>query len=97
LKLDRHHPGLRVLQAVRDEAHRFAITYHRSLRQKRLTESLLDDLPGIGEKRKMALLKAFGSVRELRKAPAQTIVGRVPGIGEALAEEIVAALGKQKQ
>ena len=94
LKLDRHHAGLRVLQAVRDEAHRFAITYHRELRQKRLTESLLDDLPGIGEKRKLALLKAFGSVRELRKADVKSITARVPGIGEALAEEIVSALGK---
>jgi excinuclease ABC subunit C len=92
LKLDRHHAGLRVLQAVRDEAHRFAITYHRDLRQKRLTESLLDDLPGIGAKRKLALLKAFGSVRELRKASAGEITSRVPGIGEALADEIVNAL-----
>ena len=97
LVLDRHHPGLRVLQAVRDEAHRFAITYHRNLRQKRLTESLLDDLPGIGEKRKLALLKAFGSVRELRKADVKTITTRVPGIGEALAGEIVAALGRKNR
>ncbi|MBE6367399.1 MAG: excinuclease ABC subunit UvrC [Lentisphaerae bacterium] len=97
LVLDRHHPGLRVLQAVRDEAHRFAITYHRDLRQKRLTESLLDDLPGIGEKRKLALLKAFGSVRELRKADVKTITTRVPGIGEALAGEIVAALGRKNR
>ena len=97
LKLDRHHAGLRVLQAVRDEAHRFAITYHRELRQKRLTESLLDDLPGIGEKRKLALLRAFGSVRELRKADVKTITARVPGIGEALAEEIIGALKKQSR
>ena len=96
LQLDRHHPGLRVLQAIRDEAHRFAISYHRELRQKRLTESLLDDLPGIGEKRKMALLKTFGSVRELRKASPQTITARVPGIGINLAEEIVNALSKNK-
>jgi len=96
LVLDRHHPGLRVLQAVRDEAHRFAISYHRELRQKRLTESLLDDLPGIGAKRKLALLKAFGSVRELRKADVKTITARVPGIGEALAEEIVNCLARSK-
>ena len=95
LVLDRHNPGLRVLQAIRDEAHRFAISYHRELRQKRLTESLLDDLPGIGEKRKLALLKAFGSVRELRKADVKTICRRVPGIGEALAEEIVSALTRK--
>ena len=97
LALDHHHAGLRVLQAVRDEAHRFAISYHRDLRQKRLTESLLDDLPGIGEKRKMALLKAFGSVRELRKATVRDITGRVPGIGENLAAEIVSSLGRKNQ
>jgi excinuclease ABC subunit C len=97
LALDHHHAGLRVLQAVRDEAHRFAISYHRDLRQKRLTESLLDDLPGIGEKRKMALLKAFGSVRELRKASVKDITGRVPGIGENLAAEIVSSLGRKNQ
>ena len=97
LVLDRHNPGLRVLQAIRDEAHRFAISYHRDLRQKRLTESLLDDLAGIGEKRKTALLKAFGSVRELRKADAKTICRRVPGIGENLAAEIVSALNKKRQ
>ena len=96
LVLDRHNPGLRVLQAIRDEAHRFAISYHRDLRQKRLTESLLDDLPGVGEKRKLALLKAFGSVRALRKADAETIMARVPGIGENLANEIVSTLGRKK-
>ena len=96
LVLDRHNPGLRVLQAIRDEAHRFAISYHRDLRQKRLTESLLDDLPGVGEKRKLALLKAFGSVRALRKADAGTIMARVPGIGENLANEIVSTLGRKK-
>ncbi len=93
--LDRHHPGLRVLQALRDEAHRFAIGYHRELRRKRLTESLLDDLAGIGEKRKMALLKAFGSVRELRKATPAEIARRVPGIGEELAADVLRALGKK--
>ena len=92
--LDRRHPGLRALQALRDEAHRFAITYHRELRRKRLTESLLDDLPGIGEKRKLALLKAFGSVRELRKAAPEEVVRRVPGIGETLAAEVLRQLGR---
>ena len=90
--LDRHHSGLRALQALRDEAHRFAITYHRELRRKRLTESLLDDLPGIGAKRKLALLRAFGSVRELRKAAVAEVVKRVPGIGETLAAEVLRQL-----
>jgi len=92
--LDRHHPGLRALQALRDEAHRFAVGYHRELRRKRLTESLLDDLPGVGPKRKAALLGAFGSVRELRKADAGEIVRRVPGIGLELAAAIRRSLGQ---
>ncbi|MPN19365.1 UvrABC system protein C [bioreactor metagenome] len=92
--LDRHHPGLRALQALRDEAHRFAVGYHRELRRKRLTESLLDDLPGVGPKRKAALLGAFGSVRELRKADAGEIVRRVPGIGLELAAAIRRNLGQ---
>lgn len=92
--LDRHHPGLRVLQALRDEAHRFAVGYHRELRRKRLTESLLDDLPGVGAKRKAALLRAFGSVRELRKATVEEIVRRAPGIGAELAAAIRRSLGQ---
>ena len=95
--LDRHHPGLRALQALRDEAHRFAITYHRELRRKRLTESLLDDLPGIGAKRKLALLRAFGSVRELRKATVAEVVKRVPGIGEVLAGEVLHHLTRSEE
>ena len=92
--LDRHHLGLRMLQSLRDESHRFAITYHRGLRQKRLSESLLDDIPGVGAERKKALLRAFGSVRELRRATAAEIVEKVPGIGEVFAAKIAAALNK---
>lgn len=66
--LDRHDPALRALQAMRDEAHRFAISYHRELRAKRLQQSLLDEIPGIGQKRKLQLLQHFGSLRQIRKA-----------------------------
>ena len=72
--------ALQVLQQIRDEAHRFAITYHRTLRAKRIRESEIDDIPGIGEKRKQALLRHFGSVIRLKRATADDIA-RVPGFG----------------
>lgn len=66
--LDRRSQGLYLVQRIRDEAHRFAITFHRSLRTKRNLESVLDDIPGVGEKRKKLLLKKFGSVYNIVKA-----------------------------
>ena len=92
LRLDRHDPALRMLQALRDEAHRFAIGYHRSLRDKRMEQSILDTIQGIGPARRKALLTAFGSVRRLRKASAEEVAVRVPGIGRATAERLLAAL-----
>jgi excinuclease ABC subunit C len=93
--LDRHSAALRLLQAVRDEAHRFAISYHRELRMKRLQESLLDDIPGIGPKRKEQILRNFGSVRKLRQASVEEIMQKVPGTGRIFAERIVEFLGKK--
>ncbi len=90
--LDRHGLALRLLQHIRDEAHRFAISYHRELRLKAIEQSLLDDIAGIGEVRKKQLLSAFGSVRELRKASPETIAARVPGFGLKAAENLLAAL-----
>ncbi len=81
--------ALRLLQALRDEAHRFAITYNRELRRKRIIDSLLDEIPGIGLNRKQLLLKSFGSVKTLRKYGPAEIRRRVPGIGPKLAAEIV--------
>ena len=82
-------PSLKLLQAVRDEAHRFAITYHRNLRLDTIRNSILDEIEGIGESRKAAILKAFGSVRMLRKAPdPETIAEKVPGIGMEFARTI---------
>ena len=93
VRLDRHDPALRMLQALRDEAHRFAITYHRELRNKRIEQSRLDEIPGIGPNRKRELLRAFGSLSALKKATPDEIAEKVPGLGEALAEKILAALG----
>jgi len=85
--LPRHSEGLYMLQRIRDEAHRFAITYHRSKRSKMMLESLLDEVPQLGEVRRKALLEHFGSVTALRKATIQEIA-QVPGIGERSANLI---------
>lgn len=90
--LDRHDMALRLLQSVRDEAHRFAITYHRKLREKRIQTSLLDDIPGVGDIRKRQLLRAFGSLKSLSRADAAEISLRVPGIGKSVAQKIVDSL-----
>jgi len=91
LRLPMNSPGLRVLRGIRDEAHRFALTYHRSLRDRRIRESLLDDIPGIGEKRKQILLTHFGSVQRLQKAPVEDIA-LAPGIGKRFAETVYKTL-----
>ena len=83
--------ALYLVQRLRDEAHRFAITYHRNLRDKRTVRSAFDDLPGVGPKRKRELLKVFGSVKRVRDAPVEQIAA-VPGISRALAERIKATL-----
>ena len=79
--------ALYLVQRLRDEAHRFAITYHRQLRAKAQTKSALDDLPGVGPARKRALLRVFGSTRALKGATVEEIAS-VPGIGDALAGRI---------
>jgi excinuclease ABC subunit C len=90
--LPRSSEGLYLLQRVRDEAHRFAIAYHRQKRGKAATASVLDDVPGLGPARRATLLKHFGSVRKLGAASVEEITA-VPGIGPKLAATIVAALG----
>jgi len=89
--LPRTSEGLYLLQRVRDEAHRFAITYQRQKRGKRMIESLLDDVPGLGEARKKALLRQFGSLKRLRAASVEEIA-TVPGIGPTVAQAVVDAL-----
>ncbi|MFF2020306.1 excinuclease ABC subunit UvrC [Streptomyces sp. NPDC058171] len=88
--LPRTSEGLYLLQRVRDEAHRFAITYQRAKRAKRFRASPLDDVSGLGETRKQALIKHFGSVKRLRSATIDEIC-EVPGIGRKTAESIAAA------
>jgi len=83
--------ALYLVQRLRDEAHRFAITYHRDLRSKRQVHSAFDDLPGVGPKRRRALLRVFGSAKRVRDAPVEQIAA-VPGISAALAERIKATL-----
>ena len=85
--LPRDSQGLYLVQRIRDEAHRFAITYHRSLRGKRNLSSVLDDIPHVGEKRKKALLQHFGSLTKIMQADKEQIA-EVEGIGEMVAEEI---------
>jgi excinuclease ABC subunit C len=84
-------PALYLVQRLRDEAHRFAITYHRDLRARRTVRSAFDDLPGVGPKRKRELLKVFGSIKRVRDAPVEQIAA-VPGIGRSLAARIKATL-----
>ena len=83
--------ALYLVQRLRDEAHRFAITYHRDLRAKASVRSAFDDLPGVGPKRRRALLRVFGSTKRVRDAPVEQIAA-VPGIGPALAARIKATL-----
>ncbi|MFI9353367.1 excinuclease ABC subunit UvrC [Streptomyces lydicus] len=89
--LPRSSEGLYLLQRVRDEAHRFAITYQRTKRSKRLKSSPLDAVPGLGDTRRQALLKHFGSLKKLRAATVDEIC-EVPGVGRKTAETVAAAL-----
>ncbi|TNM39613.1 excinuclease ABC subunit UvrC [Nocardioides albidus] len=90
--LPRTSEGLYLLQRVRDEAHRFAIAHHRNRRSKSMVESLLDDVPGLGEVRRRTLLRHFGSLRKLRAATVEEIAA-VPGVGPRTAAAIKEALG----
>jgi excinuclease ABC subunit C len=85
--LPRTSEGLYLLQRVRDEAHRFAITFHRQRRSRAMTTSVLDDIPGLGDARRKALLRHFGSVKRMRAATVEEI-REVPGIGAALGASI---------
>jgi excinuclease ABC subunit C len=81
---------------IRDEAHRRAITYHRQLRGKRLKASDLDRIPGVGPKRKRALLKHFGSVADVTNTPQEELL-KVPGINQALAEAIASFFSNNRE
>ena len=92
--IPKHSASLRLLQRIRDEAHRFAVQYHRTIRKKRTVTSLLDSIPGIGEKRRNALLKAFGSIEGIRKASLEEIAG-VKGMNRKIAEDVLKVLDNE--
>jgi len=94
--LPRTSEALYLLQRVRDEAHRFAITFHRQRRSKRMTASALDNIPGLGETRRKALLRHFGSLKRLGQATPEEIT-EVPGIGRRTAEAVLEALKPEEK
>jgi excinuclease ABC subunit C len=96
LRLGLNHPAVKLLQRVRDESHRVANSYNAQLRIKKISESVLDDFPGIGQQRKAALLKKFGSVQRLRAATLEQIAA-VPGFGGKAAAELKAFLTARSQ
>ncbi len=87
ISIPRNSNGLHILQHLRDEAHRFALAYHRQLRSRRTTHSLLDEIPGVGPKRKKQLIRHFGSVQAVREATLEQLKG-VPGLPASVAERI---------
>ncbi|MBP5640628.1 MAG: excinuclease ABC subunit UvrC [Victivallales bacterium] len=89
LELPRTHAGLKLLQSIRDEAHRFANGYHRLLRNKRIADSILSEVPGIGETRCQQLLKQFGSVKNIAKMTAEELAREAQGVGLETAEKII--------
>ena len=92
--LPKDSPALHILQRARDEAHRFAISYHRKLRHRETTASVLDDIPGIGPRRKRALLRKFGSVEAIRQASLEEL-GQTEGITPALARQVKDGLARE--
>ncbi len=94
--LPKNSPSLYLVQRVRDEAHRFAVSYHRRLRGKRAYKSILDEVPGIGPKRKKALLKAFGSLKGIREASLEELI-QVEGMTRPAAENLLEYLGVKSE
>src|SRR3546814_181039 len=92
--LPRTSEGLYLLQRIRDEAHRFAITHHRNRRSKSMVESALDGVAGLGEVRRKTLLRHFGSLKKLRAATVEEIAA-LPGFGQRTADAVVAALAEE--
>jgi excinuclease ABC subunit C len=91
--LDRGSQGLYLLQRIRDEAHRFAITYHRQVRSRKTLRSQLDDVPGIGPKRKKALIKRFGSLKGIAAASVEDLAA-VDGMTQDIAERVHEQIGR---
>jgi len=93
--LDHHTPELHLIQRIRDEAHRFGITHHRALRGKAAIHSQLEDIPGIGPKRRRALLQKLGNLKAIKEADFDTLM-TVPGMTKAAAEAVLAWAGEKK-
>ncbi len=92
--LQKNNPALHLIQRVRDESHRFAVNYHRKLRSKDLTHSVLDEIPGIGPKRKQALLSSFGSIEKIQEAGLDELLA-VKGMTHRIAEHILKHLSQR--
>ena len=95
LPIDTHSEGFKLITRIQDEAHRFAIEYHRSLRSKTQVKSVLDDIPGVGPARRKALMRHFKSLQEIRQATVEELM-EIPEMNERTAEEIVAFFASQK-
>ena len=87
IPIDTHSEGFKLITRIQDEAHRFAIEYHRSLRSKAQVKSVLDDIPGVGPSRRKALMRHFGSIGEIREATVEKLC-EVPEIPEHIAQQI---------
>lgn len=94
LPIDTHSEGFKLITRIQDEAHRFAIEYHRSLRSKTQVKSVLDDIPGVGPARRKALMRHFKSLEEIRQASVEELM-KIPEMNERTAEEIVAFFASQ--
>ena len=96
LPIDTHSEGFKLITRIQDEAHRFAIEYHRSLRSKTQVRSVLDDIPGVGHARRKALMRHFKSLEEIRQATVEDLM-EIPEMNERTAQEIVAFFASQKR
>ena len=96
LPIDTHSEGVKLITRIQDEAHRFAIEYHRSLRSKTQVRSVLDDIPGVGPARRKALMRHFKSLEEIRQATVEDLM-EIPEMNERTAQEIVAFFASQKR
>ena len=95
IPIDRHSEGFKLITRIQDEAHRFAIEYHRSLRSKTQVKSVLDDIPGIGPTRRKALMKKFQSLENIRNASVEELV-QVEGMNQRSAEAVYSFFRKGK-
>ncbi len=87
IPIDTHSEGFKLITRIQDEAHRFAIEYHRSLRSKAQVKSVLDEIPGVGPARRKALMRHFGSIREVKEASVEQLC-QVPEIPEHIGKQI---------